>query len=97
MPLYRGILHPRTRGLYFVAMAAGPGALLPVADAQARWAAAHIDGAIRIDDLDKRFRWEGRRLKRQFGRPHPVWRDRWGYIIELEREVRARASPARAW
>ena len=97
MPLYRGVLHPHTRGLYFVAAAAGAGALLPVAEAQANWIAAHLDGALRIDDLDRRYRQEGRTLKRHFGRPHTVWRDRQAYIMQLEREVRARASPARAW
>lgn len=97
MPLYRGVLHPRARGLYFVAAAAGAGALLPVAEAQARWIAAHLDGALRIDDLGRRYRQEGRKLKRQFGRPRTVWRDRQAYVMQLEREVRARASPPRAW
>ena len=92
------MLHPRAPGLYFVTLAVGAGALLPVAEAQASWIAAHLDGELRIRrDLDTLMRWQARTLRRQFSRPHTVWRDRQAYVMQLEREVRARASPARAW
>jgi dimethylaniline monooxygenase (N-oxide forming) len=97
-PVYRGVLHPRAPGLYFMTLAVGAGALLPLAEAQAHWAAAHIAGELRLRrDVDTLMRRQARTLRRQFGRPYPVWRDRQAYVIELEREVRARASPARAW
>lgn len=97
-PLYRGVLHPGAPGLYFVALVVGAGALLPLAEAQARWIAAHLDGDLRLrGEVGALLRREGRKLRRQFGRPHPFWRDRQAYILQLEREVRARASPARAW
>ena len=94
-PVYRGVLHPGANGLYFVALAVGAGALLPMAEAQANWIAAHLDGDLRLrKDLDALMRREGRKLQRQFGRPHPYWRDRQAYILELERDVAARQSPA---
>ena len=97
-PVYKGILHPRAGGLYFMTLAVGAGALLPVAEAQAGWIAAHGDGDLRLRrDVDELMRRQARTLRRTFGRPHTIWRDRQAYVMELEREVRARASPARAW
>ncbi|HEX2084363.1 MAG TPA: FAD-dependent oxidoreductase, partial [Solirubrobacteraceae bacterium] len=46
MPLWRGVAHPDQDGLFFVGFTAGQGALLPMLEAQARWAAAVLAGDV---------------------------------------------------
>ncbi|HEX8085100.1 MAG TPA: NAD(P)-binding domain-containing protein [Solirubrobacteraceae bacterium] len=102
MPLYRGVAHPSARGLFFVGLVVGQGALLPVFEAQARWAAAVLDGALpwpAPEQLERDLAEERRQNQREFGAPFTIWRDRLRYVMWLEREVaRARAvrGPASA-
>lgn len=94
MPLYRGVAHPEARGLFFVGLVVGQGALLPVMDAQATWAAAVLAGAIpwpSPERLAADLVEERRRNQRDFGAPWTIWRDRLRYVLWLEREV-ARAG-----
>lgn len=103
MPLVRGVAHPDADGLFFVGFIVGQGALLPLFEAQARWAAGVLAGDVPLPPagparhavLEK----ESKRTARDFTRPFAVWRDRQRYILEMEREVRratGRASRARA-
>jgi dimethylaniline monooxygenase (N-oxide forming) len=99
-PLYRGVAHTGARGLFFVGLVVAQGALLPVFEAQARWAAAVLAGAIPwpgSEQLAADLAEERRRNQLDFGAPFTFWRDRLRYVMWLEEEVaRARASPARA-
>lgn len=92
LPLLRGVAHPEVDGLFFVGMIVGAGALLPMFEVQAGWAAAVLAGDIAWPPPAERRRVlaeEGRAVERDFGHPHAVWRDRQRYIIAMEREVAA--------
>jgi dimethylaniline monooxygenase (N-oxide forming) len=89
-PLIRGVAHPEVDALFFIGTTVGPGALLPMFEAQAAWAAAVLGGDIAWPPLAVRRRMladEAREIQRDFGRPHTVWRDRQRYIMAMEREV----------
>lgn len=47
-PLYRGVLSLAVPGLFFVGIAFGHGALIPVMEAQANWAADVVAGRLRL-------------------------------------------------
>ncbi|HEV2812106.1 MAG TPA: NAD(P)/FAD-dependent oxidoreductase [Solirubrobacteraceae bacterium] len=100
MPLYKGVAHPGARGLFFIGLVVGQGALLPLFEAQANWAAAVLAGEIpwpESERLAAELAEERRRNQRDFGAPYTLWRDRQRYIMAMEREVaRGRASRARA-
>lgn len=94
-PLVRGVAHPDADGLFFVGMIVGAGALLPMFEVQAAWAAAVLAGDIALPPPAERWRMladEGRAIERDFGRPHAVWRDRQRYIMAMEREVAGAGS-----
>lgn len=99
-PLLRGVAHPDADGLFFVGLIVGAGALLPMFEVQAAWAAALLAGDIAWPPPAERRRMlaeEARAIERDFGRPHTVWRDRQRYIVAMEREVaRARAGTVRS-
>jgi hypothetical protein len=48
LPLYRRIVPPGARGLYFAGFVDAPGGLLPVVEAQGRWIAAVLSGRLRL-------------------------------------------------
>ena len=100
LPLLRGVAHPQADGLLFVGFAVAPGALLPMFEVQAAWAAAVIAGDVTLPAAADRARAlaeEGRAVERDFGRPLAAWRDRQRYIMAMERELaRARAWPGPA-
>jgi len=48
LPLYRRIVPPEARGLYFAGFVDAPGGLLPVVEAQGRWIAAVLSGRLRL-------------------------------------------------
>jgi hypothetical protein len=48
LPLYRRIVPPEARGLYFAGFVDAPGGLLPVVEAQGRWIAAVLSGLLRL-------------------------------------------------
>jgi hypothetical protein len=47
-PLYRRIVPPEARGLYFAGFVDAPGGLLPVVEAQGQWIAAVLTGGLRL-------------------------------------------------
>ena len=102
MPLYRGVAHRDVDGLFFIGLVIGPGALLPVMEAQAGWIAAVLAGELPWPSAAERAVGVAQDVPlniRDFGRPHAAWRDRLRYVIQLEGEVRTarrRASRARS-
>jgi len=44
LPLFRRVFHPRHRRVFFVGLAQPLGAIMPIAELQARWIAAHLAG-----------------------------------------------------
>ena len=99
MPLYKGVAHRDVDRLFFVGLVIGPGALLPVMEAQANWIAAALAGEIPYPSPAERAAGVAAdvpRNVRDFSRPHTAWRDRQRYVMELERAVRRPVSRARA-
>jgi len=96
-PLYRGVLSLAQPGLFFVGIAFGHGALIPVMEAQANWTADVLAGRLRLPppdqirhsvELDAEFR--RRNFDPRFGF---IW-DRLPYCRALETEsAAARARP----
>ena len=97
-PLVRGVAHPDADGLFFVGFVLGHGALLPMFEAQATWAAAVLAGDVPWPSPSERRRMlaeEAEQIERDFGRPHSIFRDRLRYIAAMRREARASADRAR--
>ena len=91
MPLYRGVAHREADNLFFVGIVFGPGALLPIMEAQANWIAATLAGDLPYPSPPERaagVEADVPRNIRDFSRPYTAWRDRQRYIMSLEREVR---------
>jgi dimethylaniline monooxygenase (N-oxide forming) len=98
-PLYRGVLSLAQPGLFFVGICFGHGALLPLMEAQANWAADVVAGRLALPsqdtmrrsvELDAAFR--ARNFDTRFGF---IW-DRLPYLRSLEAEsAQARRRPGR--
>jgi dimethylaniline monooxygenase (N-oxide forming) len=90
-PLYRGVLSLASQGLFYVGIAMGHGALIPMMEAQANWAAdvlagrlilpssAEMQRSVELDAADRR-----RQFDPRFGF---IW-DRLAYCRALESESR---------
>jgi hypothetical protein len=84
------VAHLDAEGLFFVGFVLGHGALLPLLEAQAAWAAAVLAGDVVLPSPSERRRWlseEAEAIERDFGRPHSIFRDRVRYITAMRREV----------
>jgi dimethylaniline monooxygenase (N-oxide forming) len=53
LPLYRRTFHPEIGGAYFIGLAQPLGALMPVAEAQGEWIAAHLSGGYHLPPADE--------------------------------------------
>lgn len=96
-PLYRGIAHPDAPGLFFIGLAMAHGALLPVFEAQANWAAEVLTGNLRLPSTDQMrtsIAGDNEVRVRDFDPRWGILWDRYPYIRALEAEARrARRSP----
>jgi len=50
LPLFRRVFHPTHRRLFFVGLAQPLGAIMPIAELQARWVSAHLAGRYNLPD-----------------------------------------------
>jgi hypothetical protein len=92
MPLFKGVAHRDADNLFFVGLVVGPGALLPIMEAQSNWIAAALAGDLPYPSSAERaagVEQDIPRNRRDFSRPYTAWRDRQRYIMGLEREVRS--------
>jgi len=55
-PLYRRIVHPNHRGLFFAGFVDAPGGLLPVVETQGEWIAAVLAGRLCLPAADQMWR-----------------------------------------
>lgn len=98
-PLYRGVSSVALPGLFFVGIAFGHGALIPVMEAQASWAADVVAGRLRLPSADRMRRSvEGDAVfrRRNFDPRYGFIWDRLAYVRSLEAEsAAARARPGR--
>jgi dimethylaniline monooxygenase (N-oxide forming) len=90
--LYRRILHTDVDGLYFVGMFEAHRALLPIAEAQARWTAAALSGDVILPSAEDRravARTEGERNRHDFGGRRAFFVDWANYKATLTKDARA--------
>lgn len=69
LPLYRHVFHPEHRRLFFVGLVQPVGAVMPIADLQARWIAAHLSGTYHLpeqNELERDIEEQQSRLKRRY-------------------------------
>lgn len=91
LPLFRRVFHPEIPGLYFVGLLQPLGAIMPLADAQARWIADHLLGEYELPSPDEMRRDIEAERRAMFARYVPSARhtmqvDFDEYLLELERE-----------
>ena len=88
--LYRRILHVDVDRLYFVGMFEAHRALLPTAEAQARWMAAVLGGNVTLPTAEERravARAEGERNRHDFGSRRPFFVDWAKYQARLKKDA----------
>jgi dimethylaniline monooxygenase (N-oxide forming) len=88
--LYRRILHVGAENLYFVGMFEAHRALLPIAEAQARWTAETLGGGVRLPRGEERrqiARSEGERSESDFGERREFFLDWAKYKASLSKDV----------
>lgn len=98
--LYKQVVHPDQPGLYFLGLIQPLGAIMPLAEAQAKWVARLIEGAPLPARTEMRAaierRREARRARYVPSRRHTIQVDYWPYLLdirsELEQADRALAS-----
>lgn len=56
LPLYRRVYVPENRRLFFVGLAQTLGAIMPIAELQADWLAAHLSGIYNLPDMTEMLR-----------------------------------------
>jgi cation diffusion facilitator CzcD-associated flavoprotein CzcO len=91
--LYRRVVHPELPNLFFVGLVQVIGALMPVAELQARWVAGLLSGRLALPDRATMLRViaeEERALRRRFisSSRHTIEVDYWPYIFTLRRALR---------
>ncbi|MGD2114721.1 MAG: NAD(P)-binding domain-containing protein [Acidobacteriota bacterium] len=103
VPLYRRVVHPRLRNLYFLGLIQPFGAIMPLAEAQAEWVADLLEGAAGLPAagvMETRIERDRKRLRRRFvaSPRHTLEVDFYPYLRELARERRRgrRRAPNRA-
>jgi hypothetical protein len=93
--LYRRILHVDVDRLYFVGMFEAHRALLPIAEAQARWTAAVLGGDVPLPSAEDRrtvARAEGERNRHDFGGRRAFFVDWAKYKATLRKDARPRPT-----
>jgi dimethylaniline monooxygenase (N-oxide forming) len=88
--LYRRIQHVGVENLCFVGMFEAHRALLPIAEAQARWTAEVLAGGVRLPPSDERraiARAEGERSESDFGERRELFLDWAKYRARLRKDV----------
>ena len=58
VPLYRRVVHPERRGLYFIGLVQPLGAIMPIAERQSEWVADLLEGKAALPE--PRARWSAR-------------------------------------
>ncbi len=97
VPLYGRVVPPDTAGLYFIGLIQPLGAIMPLAELQARWVAGLLAGRLELPDRAAMERWierDRRRLERRYvpSPRHTIQVDFFPYKRFLRRQLRRRAA-----
>jgi dimethylaniline monooxygenase (N-oxide forming) len=100
LPLFRRVFHPEIPGLFFVGLLQPLGAIMPLANAQSEWIAAHLRGEYALPERSEIEADMERERRTMFERYVPSARhtmqvDFDEYLIELAEERRRGAERAR--
>jgi dimethylaniline monooxygenase (N-oxide forming) len=100
LPLFRRVFHPQVDNVFFVGLLQPLGAIMPLAEAQGRWIAAHLRGEYALPDAGSLRADMERERERMFKRyvaskRHTMQVDFDNYLHEIGRERRAGARRVR--
>ena len=100
LPLFRRVFHPSIDNVFFVGLLQPLGAIMPLAEAQGSWIAAHLRGEYALPApaaLEADMRRERRRMFKRYvaSARHTMQVDFDAYLHELRRERRAGARRVR--
>ena len=100
LPLFRRVFHPEIPGLFFVGLLQPLGAIMPLADAQSEWIAAHLRGEYALPERSEIEADMERERRTMFERYVPSARHTMQvefdeYLLELAEERRRGAERAR--
>jgi cation diffusion facilitator CzcD-associated flavoprotein CzcO/NAD(P)-dependent dehydrogenase (short-subunit alcohol dehydrogenase family) len=93
IPLYRRVVHPDHPNLYFIGLFQVNGAVMPIAELQAKWVAGLLSGALHlperqamIADIER----DRRTLQKRFihSTRHTIQIDYWPYVFALRKALR---------
>lgn len=92
LPLYRKVVHPQHEGLYFIGLIQPLGAIMPLAEIQAKWVAGLLSGRYKLPDkntLQKELAKEQAEIKNRYvhSTRHTIQVDFFPYKRLLEREM----------
>jgi dimethylaniline monooxygenase (N-oxide forming) len=93
IPLYRRVVHPELRGLYFIGLVQPLGAIMPLAEAQSEWVADLLEGKAVLPSRDKMhevIRRENSRMAKRYvaSKRHTIQVDFAPYMRAIRRERR---------
>jgi len=93
IPLFRRVVHPDLRGLYFIGLVQPLGAIMPLAEAQSEWVADLLKGRAGLPDPQRMKRVIGRedaRMAKRYvkSKRHTIQVDFHPYLRTLKRERR---------
>ena len=91
--LYRRMVHPDIEGLYFIGLVQPLGAIMPIAELQAAWAADLVTGEGALPDrraMEREIDDYQRELRERYvpSRRHTIQVDFFPYLAELESEIK---------
>jgi hypothetical protein len=93
IPLYRRVVHPELRGLYFIGLVQPLGAIMPLAEAQSEWVADLLEGKAALpspDEMRAVIEREDERMRKRYvtSERHTIQVDYFPYLRTLRKERR---------
>lgn len=98
--LYRQVVHPEHRGLYFIGLIQPLGAIMPLAEAQCEWVARLLAGECALPDRDAMecaYRRDRRVMRKRYVKSprHTIQVDFFPYLHLIRKEIRQGRRRAR--
>ncbi len=98
--LYRYVVHPDRPGLYFIGLIQPLGAIMPLAEQQAIWAAKLLTGEVELPDratMERRIDDDLEAMRRRYvtSTRHTIQVDYFPYLGSLQKEIRKHRIKAR--
>jgi dimethylaniline monooxygenase (N-oxide forming) len=93
--LYRRVVHPDLRGLFFIGLIQPLGAIMPIAELQSEWIADVLQGKAGVPSRERMYaaiQKDDRKVKKRYvaSKRHTIQVDFFEYMRQLQRERRRR-------